>query len=114
MISFSALKEMKEVAKDESGGAPVSRQNLSKHIVAVENDVPGVKLDITDEDLKKAKRGQHEPKPVKPARKRRTVQQARETRPKKVYKPLEEKEMECGKGGGIQSGSIKVNQSESK
>src|SRR5271157_5070830 len=94
------------------GGGEFGRK-LAKYVVALENDVPGAKLEITEEDLKKAKRGRVEPKPVKPARKERTVQQARKTRAKKVSKPLQEKEMEDGKeqeSSQDQSKSVKVGQ----
>ena len=60
-------------------------RKLAKYIVSVENDVPGAKLEITEEDLEKTKRGKGTP--AKPAK-------ARKTNGKKANKPLPENEMD--------------------
>ena len=108
-----AIQREPEVAKD-FGGGELGRK-LARYIVAVENDVPGAKLEITDEDLKKAKQGRSKLKCVKPTRKEQTVQRARKTRARKVANPLEENEIgsprrsRCGEGG---SNPVKVNQTD--
>jgi hypothetical protein len=108
-----AIQREPEVA-EAFGGGELGRK-LAKYIVAVENDVPGAKLEITDEALKNAKRGREESKSVKPTRKRRTVQRAGKTKPDNLAKPLQENEIgsprrsRCGKGG---SNPVKVNQTD--
>jgi hypothetical protein len=94
------------------GGGELGRK-LAKYIVAVENDVPDAKLEISEEDLKKAKRGQGGSKPTQ---ERRTVQPARKTKPDNEPKPLEENEMDGAEEqqpSACPSESVKVSQSDS-
>jgi len=87
------------------GGGELGRK-LAKYIVAVENDAPDAKLEITEEDLKKS---------VKPTRTRGTDPGARKTKLDNADKPLKANDMGQKSGSGIspdQSGPVKVGQSD--
>jgi hypothetical protein len=83
-------------------------RKLAKYVVAVENDMPGAKLEVTDEDLRRAKQGRGKSKPVKPA-------SAGKSQQAEVNKKLEENEMEGWKEAetsSCQSESVKVGKSD--
>ena len=92
------------------GGGELGRK-LAKYVVALENDVPDAKLEITEEDVEKSKRSRE--KSVKPKRNRRTVQRARKTKPDNVDKPLKANDIEQKSESGIspdQSSPVKPGQ----
>ncbi len=83
--------------------------------LTVENDVPGAKLELPDDVLKKAKgsREESKPKPVKAVKAKRTVADARKSKPANVAKPLDENEIAGAKeaqSSQAQSKSVKVGQ----
>jgi hypothetical protein len=97
------------------GGGTAGRK-IAEYILAIQRGNLDADLDLLPTDnygVEKA--AKKEGKPVKPARKQRTVKQAGKTKPDNVDKPLEEKEMEGGKeepSSPDQSKSVKVNQSD--
>ncbi len=99
----------------EAFGGGEAGQKLAKYIIQVENDVPGAKLELPDEVLKKSKgsREESKPKPVKAVKAKRTVVEAVKTDPETAAKPLEDNEIagaqeeQCSQA---QSKSVKVGQ----
>jgi hypothetical protein len=87
-----SMKRRPLLAEQFGGGRMGDK--IAKYIIKVENDVPGAKLEITKEDLKREKRPSSRAKPAKPAGKRRTAKPARKTRVRKAAKPLQENELE--------------------
>jgi hypothetical protein len=87
------------------GGGELGRK-LAKYVIALENDVPDARLEITEEDLKKS---------VKPAGTSGTGEGAWKTRPDDADKPLQANDMGQKSGSGIspdQSNPVKVGQSD--
>jgi hypothetical protein len=60
----------------------------------LQNDDLDAELEITDEDLAKAKRGRKKSKPVKPAPKKRPVKNGAKRKAKRVVKPLKANNLE--------------------
>jgi hypothetical protein len=84
---YSMLREP-QVA-EVFGGGELGRK-IAKYIIQVENDIPGAKLELTNDE----KNGKIAPNSVKPAPKKRTAKRARKTEATKMIKPLEENEMQ--------------------
>jgi hypothetical protein len=80
-----AITREPEVAK-HFGGGELGRK-LAKYIVALENDMPDVKLDMTGDE-------KPDPKLVPPTPKKRTPKRVRKTKAKRRAKPLKESEMD--------------------
>ncbi len=101
----------------EAFGGGEAGQKLAKYIIQVENDVPGAKLELPDEVLKKSKgsREESKPKPVKAVKAKQPVADATKTKPANVAKPLDDneiagaKEEQCSQ---VQSKSVKVGQTD--
>jgi hypothetical protein len=97
------------------GGGELGRK-LAKYVVALENDMPNAKLEITEEDLAKAKRAREGSKRVKPAQKRRTAKRPRKSKPHNASNPLVENEMKVepeAESSQAESNPVKPSQTDS-
>jgi hypothetical protein len=98
------------------GGGEVGRR-LAKYVVALQNDDLDAELEITDEDLAKAKRGRKKSKPVKPAPKKRSTKKRTKRKAKRAVKPLKANTLEAEPEPEIsdpESSPVKVNQTTSE
>ncbi len=97
------------------GGGTAGRK-IAQYILAIQRGNLDADFDLLPTDkYEMEEAAEKKAKPVKPTRKRRTVKQARKTNPRRVAKPLQEKEMECTKetdSSPDQSKSVKVNQTD--
>jgi hypothetical protein len=97
------------------GGGTAGRK-IAKYVQAIRRGNLDADLDLLPTDTYgNEEAAEKEAKPVKPARKRRTVQRPAKTKPDAMAKPLEENEIEGGNGdesGQAHSESVKVNQTD--